>query len=241
MRCPSDTGRVMYRHADQIVVGFLLDLPEVHSHADPHTKTVGPFVGLDGTLSLDCGGETSGWRVEAEEERVALGAMLDTADALESGAHDLPMISEQRAILGPARSRSDVEPSMSENSRVRIDNAMSLRVGDTGGGSRLGLLNCGWVPRNGFRRMGTLQSTIGRQRAVGCVLGSAVGDALGAPFEFRQPGEYSSRFPRPVHGGIGMRHGRSLADAQALLAERWPDAYFINSAFADELQRRGQA
>lgn len=89
----------MYRHADQIVVGFLLDFPEVHSHTDAHTKTVRPFVRLDSTLSLDGGGEASSWRVEAEEERVAFGAVFDTADALDSGAHDLAMITEERAIL----------------------------------------------------------------------------------------------------------------------------------------------
>jgi ADP-ribosyl-[dinitrogen reductase] hydrolase len=38
-----------------------------------------------------------------------------------------------------------------------------------------------------------------------------------------------------------MRHGRSLAEAQALLAEKWPDAYFTNSAFAEELHRRNPA
>ena len=55
--------------------------------------------------------------------------------------------------------------------------------------------------------MGGLDSTLGRQRAMGCIVGSAVGDALGAPFEFRPPGEYSSTFPRPVHGGIGEMIG----------------------------------
>ena len=53
-------------------------------------------------------------------------------------------------------------------------------------------------------RMSGLNSTLGRQRAVGCIVGSAVGDALGAPFEFRSPGEYSARFPQPVH----RRHRR---------------------------------
>jgi ADP-ribosyl-[dinitrogen reductase] hydrolase len=52
-----------------------------------------------------------------------------------------------------------------------------------------------------------LDSTVGRQRAVGCLVGSAVGDALGAPFEFRSPGEYSAAFPRPVHGGSGEMIG----------------------------------
>ncbi|GHD99707.1 ADP-ribosylglycohydrolase family protein [Streptomyces alanosinicus] len=39
------------------------------------------------------------------------------------------------------------------------------------------------------------------ERAVGAVLGSAVGDALGAPFEFGPEGAFSARFPRPGHGG----------------------------------------
>ncbi|MEU6090682.1 ADP-ribosylglycohydrolase family protein [Streptomyces sp. NPDC047085] len=39
------------------------------------------------------------------------------------------------------------------------------------------------------------------ERAVGALLGSAVGDALGAPFEFGPEGAFSARFPRPGHGG----------------------------------------
>jgi ADP-ribosylglycohydrolase len=46
-----------------------------------------------------------------------------------------------------------------------------------------------------------------RQRALGAVIGSAVGDALGAPFEFGPPGEYSRKFPAPVIGGIGEMVG----------------------------------
>jgi ADP-ribosyl-[dinitrogen reductase] hydrolase len=41
-------------------------------------------------------------------------------------------------------------------------------------------------------------------RAVGCMVGAAVGDALGAPFEFLPGGGYRARFPAPlpdVHGG----------------------------------------
>jgi ADP-ribosyl-[dinitrogen reductase] hydrolase len=44
-------------------------------------------------------------------------------------------------------------------------------------------------------------------RALGAVVGSAVGDALGAPFEFGPPGEYSARFPAPVLGGTGEMAG----------------------------------
>jgi len=40
-------------------------------------------------------------------------------------------------------------------------------------------------------------------RACGAVVGAAVADALGAPFEFGLPGEYRARFPSPVLGGTG--------------------------------------
>ena len=46
-----------------------------------------------------------------------------------------------------------------------------------------------------------------RHRALGAVLGSAVGDALGAPFEFGPARQYSARFPSPVIGGIGEMVG----------------------------------
>lgn len=39
------------------------------------------------------------------------------------------------------------------------------------------------------------------ERAVGAVVGSAVGDALGAPFEFGPEGAFTDRFPSPGHGG----------------------------------------
>ncbi|WP_149829941.1 ADP-ribosylglycohydrolase family protein [Streptomyces tailanensis] len=44
-------------------------------------------------------------------------------------------------------------------------------------------------------------AVIDPQRALGTVLGSAVGDALGAPFEFSPEGAFSARFPKPGHGG----------------------------------------
>jgi ADP-ribosyl-[dinitrogen reductase] hydrolase len=40
-------------------------------------------------------------------------------------------------------------------------------------------------------------------RALGCIVGSAVGDALGAPFEFGSAGRYTARHPVPVLGGNG--------------------------------------
>jgi len=46
-----------------------------------------------------------------------------------------------------------------------------------------------------------------RNKALGAVVGSAVGDALGAPFEFGRAGEYRKRFPDRVLGGIGEMVG----------------------------------
>ena len=39
------------------------------------------------------------------------------------------------------------------------------------------------------------------------MIGAAVGDALGAPFEFKGAGQYSSVFPEGVLGGIGEMIG----------------------------------
>ena len=45
------------------------------------------------------------------------------------------------------------------------------------------------------------------QRAIGALVGSAVGDALGAPFEFGAAGAYRATFPTPVLGGRGEMIG----------------------------------
>ncbi|WUH91889.1 ADP-ribosylglycohydrolase family protein [Streptomyces sp. NBC_00433] len=57
------------------------------------------------------------------------------------------------------------------------------------------------------------------ERAVGAVVGSAVGDALGAPFEFGPVGAFSSRFPRDADseemcGGGGWDAGEATDDTQ---------------------------
>ncbi|MFH8256651.1 ADP-ribosylglycohydrolase family protein [Streptomyces roseolus] len=55
------------------------------------------------------------------------------------------------------------------------------------------------------------------ERAVGAVLGSAVGDALGAPFEFGLPGVFRARFPDGVGelcGGGGWDPGEATDDTQ---------------------------
>ena len=64
-------------------------------------------------------------------------------------------------------------------------------------------------------------------RAVGCVVGAAVGDALGAPFEFRPRGTYRATFPTPRHdapgemiggGAFGWAPGEFTDDTQMALA-----------------------
>ncbi|MGW2424330.1 ADP-ribosylglycohydrolase family protein [Streptomyces sp. NPDC001709] len=64
------------------------------------------------------------------------------------------------------------------------------------------------------------------QRAAGAVIGSAVGDALGGPFEFGAPGAFSARFPVPgaggeMSGGGGWDPGEATDDTQmaVLVAE----------------------
>lgn len=55
--------------------------------------------------------------------------------------------------------------------------------------------------------MTTMTTVAGVQRAMGCLVGAAVGDALGAPFEFGPAGQWSERFPAPVLGGVGEMIG----------------------------------
>ncbi|KUN20427.1 hypothetical protein AQJ11_30075 [Streptomyces corchorusii] len=64
------------------------------------------------------------------------------------------------------------------------------------------------------------------QRAAGTVVGSAVGDALGGPFEFGPQGAFSARFPAPgaggeMCGGGGWDPGEATDDTQmaVLVAE----------------------
>ncbi|MFI9201234.1 hypothetical protein [Streptomyces sp. NPDC053048] len=40
------------------------------------------------------------------------------------------------------------------------------------------------------------------ERAIGAVIGSVVGDALGAPFEFGAAGAFPNGFPAAVTGGL---------------------------------------
>jgi ADP-ribosyl-[dinitrogen reductase] hydrolase len=63
-----------------------------------------------------------------------------------------------------------------------------------------------------------------RQRVIGALVGAVVGDALGAPFEFGLPGEFSRRFPMPARGiatemcgGRGWRPAEWTDDTQMAL------------------------
>src|SRR3954466_11447218 len=63
-------------------------------------------------------------------------------------------------------------------------------------------------------------------RVTGALVGSAVGDALGAPFEFGPPGQFSARFPVPARGAktemcgggsVGWEPGEFTDDTQMAL------------------------
>ena len=47
---------------------------------------------------------------------------------------------------------------------------------------------------------------------LGALAGTAVGDALGAPFEFNEPGTYLRTFPTPVVSGTGELIGGGSFD-----------------------------
>lgn len=54
----------------------------------------------------------------------------------------------------------------------------------------------------------TRSAAVRLQHGIGALVGAAVGDALGAPFEFRPGGLWSTTFPAPLVGGVGeMRPG----------------------------------
>src|SRR4051794_30802822 len=63
-------------------------------------------------------------------------------------------------------------------------------------------------------------------RVAGALVGSAVGDALGAPFEFGPPSRFSARFPFPARGSktemcgggsLGWEPGEFTDDTQMAL------------------------
>jgi ADP-ribosyl-[dinitrogen reductase] hydrolase len=89
---------------------------------------------------------------------------------------------------------------------------------------------------------------VDKRRALGAMLGSAVGDALGAPFEFRPAGEFTKRFPGPVRGpstemiggGMGWAPGEFTDDTQmgVLLGESLLDHGGLDGGDVFERWRR---
>lgn len=75
-----------------------------------------------------------------------------------------------------------------------------------------------------------------KQRAIGTMVGAAVGDALGAPFEFGPRGAYRERFPNPVMGGTGEMTGGGVFGWG--LGEFTDDTQMA-MAFAEALHREG--
>src|SRR5688572_20659101 len=77
------------------------------------------------------------------------------------------------------------------------------------------------------RTRGSRMSSMHRShRAAGALVGSAVGDALGAPFEFGPAGQFSARFPVPARGSktemcgggsLGWAPGEFTDDTQMAL------------------------
>ena len=83
-----------------------------------------------------------------------------------------------------------------------------------------------------------------RQRAMGALVGSIVGDVLGSPFTGAAPGAYRERFPRPVFAGdgelAGDDPGRWTAHSSAALrvAESLRDCGALDE---DDLRRSRRA
>ena len=95
--------------------------------------------------------------------------------------------------------------------------------------------------------MADLHTNVETQRAIGALLGSAIGDALGAPFEFGPAGQFTARFPTPAlgpdtemigGGSFGWTRGEFTDDtqmaviiAESLLAKGGFDGAHIYAAF----------
>ncbi len=71
-------------------------------------------------------------------------------------------------------------------------------------------------------------------RVAGALVGSAVGDALGAPFEFGPPGRFSARFPVPARGSrTEMCGGSSLGWAPGQFTDDTQMALLVASSLLE--------
>ena len=73
-----------------------------------------------------------------------------------------------------------------------------------------------------------------RERAIGAVLGLAVGDALGAPFEFRRAGQVPSPLPAFELAWMGLPPG-TWTDDTALARNLWLSLIDHGAARAERL------
>jgi ADP-ribosyl-[dinitrogen reductase] hydrolase len=72
------------------------------------------------------------------------------------------------------------------------------------------------------------------ERATGALVGSVVGDALGAPFEFGPPGRFSERFPESV-----LLDGGEMVGGRAWRPAEWTDDTQMGLLVAQSLLERG--
>ena len=76
-----------------------------------------------------------------------------------------------------------------------------------------------------------------RERVVGCVLGLALGDALGAPFEFRMRQEIPDPLPAFERGWSGLPPG-TWTDDTAMARNLWRSLAERRSSDPDDVLRR---
>jgi ADP-ribosyl-[dinitrogen reductase] hydrolase len=76
-----------------------------------------------------------------------------------------------------------------------------------------------------------------RERVVGCVLGLALGDALGAPFEFRRGEEIPDPLPAFARGWLGLPPG-TWTDDTAMARNLWRSLIEHGGLRTDDVLRR---
>jgi ADP-ribosyl-[dinitrogen reductase] hydrolase len=84
-----------------------------------------------------------------------------------------------------------------------------------------------------------LHPTAQTQHAIGALVGSAVGDALGAPFEFQESGLYRARFPQPVIAGRGEMIGGGANGSGMWAPGEFTDDTHMALAIAESLLVHG--
>ena len=117
-------ARLVDGKPDSITVLGPADLARMQAHANADSQTRLPRMGRQRQLRVDGGGQPVPARTEEEEEPVALRRLLDAAVLGDGVADELAMGPRIAAKPSPAAVTSRVEPSMSENSIVRVSTAV---------------------------------------------------------------------------------------------------------------------